>query len=50
MDQGTTNRMVNLNGSNWMIWKAKMEDILYCKNLYAPIEDDEAKPKDMPKD
>ena len=24
-----------------------MEDILYCKNLYDPIEGDEAKPADM---
>ena len=37
--------MVNLNGSKWMIWKSKMEDLLYCKDLFAPVEGDSAKPE-----
>ena len=40
--------MVSLNGKNYMIWKAKMEDILYCKDLYSPIEGE--KPEAMSED
>lgn len=36
--------MISLNGNNWTIWKAKMENLLYCKYLHAPIEGDKAKP------
>ena len=43
-------RMVNLNESNWMIWKSKMEDLLYCKDLFAPVERDSAKPKTTSED
>jgi len=50
MDQSTTNRMLSLNGSNWMIWKEKMEDILYCKDFICRLKADEAKSKDMPED
>ena len=39
--------MIKLIENNWQIWKLKMEDILYCKDLYDPIEGDEAKPADM---
>ena len=30
--------MIKLTTSNYSIWKAKMEDILYCKELFKPIE------------
>ena len=45
--EATSNRirMVNLNGSNWMIWKSKMKDLLCCKDLFAPVEGDSAKPE-----
>lgn len=46
----STNRMISLNGSNWLIWKAKMKDLFYCKNLYSFVEGDEAKPKSMSDD
>lgn len=45
--EGSPNTMIKLNNMNWLIWKPKMEDILYCKDLYEPIEGDKAKPKDM---
>lgn len=41
-------RMISLNGNNWQIWKAKMEDLLYSKDLYDPI--DGKKPEDMSED
>ncbi|KAA8526119.1 hypothetical protein F0562_007781 [Nyssa sinensis] len=45
--EGSPSTMIKLNNMNWLIWKPKMEDILYCKDLYEPIEGDTAKPKDM---
>lgn len=36
--EGTNSRMVSLNG-NWLIWKPKMEDILYnCLNPLKMVE------------
>ena len=37
--------MVRLNHSNWITWKPRMKDILYCKDLHEPIEGVEAKPE-----
>ncbi|MGV7994802.1 hypothetical protein PJP12_29450, partial [Mycobacterium kansasii] len=42
--------MISLNGSNWTLWKAKMEDLLYCKDPYSPILGISAKSKDMSDD
>ena len=39
--------MIKLSASNYAIQKSRMEDILYCKDLYDPIEGDEAKPATM---
>lgn len=36
--------MIKLNSSNYSIWKPKMLDILYCKDLYEPVEGDGTKP------
>jgi hypothetical protein len=44
--EGTSSRMISLNGSNWLLWKGKMLDILYYKDMYSPIEGDTAKPKE----
>ena len=30
--------MIKLTVSNYSIWKTRMEDILYCKELFEPIE------------
>ena len=38
--------MIKLSASNYAIWKPRIEDILYYKDLYDPIEGDEAKPTD----
>ncbi|CAA0837196.1 Uncharacterized mitochondrial protein AtMg00300 [Striga hermonthica] len=42
-----TSRMVTLNGSNYHLWKGKMEDLLYVKDYYLPVFTDE-KPSDKP--
>jgi hypothetical protein len=39
--------MIKLTNNNWHIWKSKMEDILYCKDLYEPVEGESAKPEEM---
>ena len=39
--------MIKLIASNYTIQKPRTEDILYCKDLYDPIEGDEAKPATM---
>ncbi|KAL6136970.1 hypothetical protein ACLB2K_062265 [Fragaria x ananassa] len=43
--EGSRSTMVRLNHSNWITWKPRMEDILYCKDLHEPIEGVEAKPE-----
>jgi transposase InsO family protein len=32
-----SSRMILLNGSNYHVWKAKMEDLLYVKDYYLPV-------------
>jgi gag-polypeptide of LTR copia-type len=39
--------MIKLTNNNWQIWKSKMEDILYCKDLYEPVKGESAKPEEM---
>ena len=29
--------MITLNGSNYHVWKRKMEDLLYVKDYYLPV-------------
>ncbi|PKI40481.1 hypothetical protein CRG98_039117 [Punica granatum] len=38
--------MFKLNATNYSIWKYRMEDLLFCRDLYDLIEGDSAKPKD----
>jgi hypothetical protein len=40
----SSNSMVKLTASNYSIWKTRMEDILYCKELFEPIELNRVKP------
>ena len=47
MEASNVSRMISLNGNNWMIWKPRMEDLLYCKDLYGPLQGDSAKPTTM---
>ena len=35
--------MIKLNNSNWVTWKPRTEDILFCKDLHEPIEGAAAK-------
>jgi hypothetical protein len=39
-----SNSMVKLTASNYSIWKTRMKDILYCKELFEPIELNVIKP------
>ena len=39
--------MSSFNGSNWVTWKTKMEDLLFCKDFYGPIEGDSGKHNGM---
>ncbi|XP_050914815.1 uncharacterized protein LOC127129727 [Lathyrus oleraceus] len=47
MDESTStgsSTMIKLTSSNYSIWKPRMEDILYCKDLYQPLQDKGTKP------
>ncbi|KAJ9560716.1 hypothetical protein OSB04_005876 [Centaurea solstitialis] len=35
--EANTSRMISLNGSNYHVWKGKMEDLLYVKDFYLPV-------------
>lgn len=35
--EANTSRMISLNGSNYHVWKGKMEDLLYVKDYYLPV-------------
>ncbi|KAK2416554.1 hypothetical protein QL285_038941 [Trifolium repens] len=37
MMETNTTRMVSLNGSNYNVWKGKMEDLLYVKGFHLPV-------------
>ena len=39
--------MVKLTTTNYSLWKSMIEDLLNCKDLYDPIEGDNAKSSDM---
>ena len=36
--------MLKLTSSNYSIWKPRMEDILYCKDMYEPLQNGGEKP------
>ena len=35
--ESNTSRMITLNGSNYHVWKGKMEELLYVKDYYLPV-------------
>ena len=39
--------MIKLTTSNYSIWKPRMEDLLYCKDLFEPILGDVGKPSEI---
>ena len=41
-----TESMGKLNSLNYSIWKPIIEDLIYCRDLYDPIEGALAKPRD----
>ena len=48
MAKSYSSPMIKLTVANYSLWKSMMEDLLNCKDLYDPIEGDNAKPDDMP--
>ena len=45
--ESNTSIMITLNGSNYHVWKGKMEDLLYVKDYYLPVFASE-KPENKP--
>ena len=43
MDENQGPNMVKLNSKNYSIWKTRMEDMLYSKDLYDLVEGENAK-------
>ncbi|KAA8535831.1 hypothetical protein F0562_030849 [Nyssa sinensis] len=41
--KGNMGRMVSFNRSNWVTWKTKVKNLLYCKDLYGPNKGDKGK-------
>ena len=37
--------MIKVTTLNYVIWKLWMEDVLYCKDLFAPLENIGKKPE-----
>nr|KYP32380.1 hypothetical protein KK1_046963 [Cajanus cajan] len=38
--------MIKLDSTNYSIWKSRMENLLFCRDLYDPIEASGTKPAD----
>jgi len=38
-DNDGARTMIKLECTNYSIWKSRMEDLLFCKDLYDPIEE-----------
>ena len=39
-----TSTIIKLTSRNCSIWKSKTEDILYCKDMYDPVEKGDTEP------
>ena len=39
--------MIRLSATNYMSWKPRMEDILYAKDMYDPLENEGKKPDEF---
>ena len=37
MEANNSTRMISLNGTNYHLWKGKMKDLLFVKNLHLPV-------------
>ena len=47
MAESYSGPMIKMTATNYSLWKSMMEDLLNCKDLYDPIEGDNAKSSDM---
>ena len=47
MDDSDSGCMIKLNATNYSIWKPRMEDYLYCRDLFEPVLGDKGRPSDM---
>ncbi|KAB1203690.1 hypothetical protein CJ030_MR8G025491 [Morella rubra] len=45
MAEGMVISIIRLSATNYMSWKSRMEDILYAKDMYDPLENEGKKPK-----
>ena len=43
-----TGTIIKLTSTNYSIWKPKMQDILYYKDMYDPVEKGDTKPHKVP--
>lgn len=46
MEDSNSGAMVKLTATNYTLWKPRMEDLLYSKDLFDPIEEEGMKPGD----
>ena len=46
MAESYSGPIIKLTATNYSLWKSMMEDLLNCKDLYDPIEGDNAKSSD----
>lgn len=45
MEEVASGTMIKPTSTNYSIWKPQMEDLLYCKDAYKPVEGDSKKPE-----
>ena len=43
MEDSSSSTTIKLTAMNYAIWKPRMEYLLYCKDLYNPLENEEKK-------
>ena len=47
MAESSSDPMIKLTTTNYSLWKSMLEDLLNCKDLYDPIEGDNARSSDI---
>ena len=47
MEDSASGAMIKLTASNYSLWRPRMEDLLNCKDLFDPLEDEGKKPDEV---
>ena len=47
MEESSAGAMIKLTSTNYTLWRTRMEDLLNCKDLFDPIEENGVKPGEM---